>query len=309
MKISIIIPLFNTEKFIARALESCIKQTYSNIEIIVVDDKSEDKSIEIVKQFCQTDERIHLIENDSNLGPFVCRNKGAIYANRGGGQILMFLDSDDTLEKNACEEVALSFQEEIDLCIFQFKRQEGERQYQENSWFNRDLSLNLDEFEKLWIDNGGSNLINSLCNKAFRTEIFIQNFEENLKNIQERLLMAEDAIVSVSYLSCVKKVRLLNQSLYIYYVNENSATQEKTNLSKIALYLQNLLFAINFLKHLPQIPLKSHNVFIGIAVCNLKIHYLDLQKSINKGFFCRLGLKIKRKRVKILKSRLLKSPF
>lgn len=66
----------------------------------------------------------------------------------------MFLDSDDALEKNACKEVALSFQEGIDLCIFQFKRQEGEIQYQENSWFNQDLSLNLDEFEKLWIDNG-----------------------------------------------------------------------------------------------------------------------------------------------------------
>lgn len=44
----------------------------------------------------------------------------------GGGQILMFLDSDDILEKNACREVALSFQEGIDLCIFQFRRQEGE---------------------------------------------------------------------------------------------------------------------------------------------------------------------------------------
>ncbi len=86
LKISIIIPLFNAEKFIARALESCIRQTYSNIEIIVVDDKSEDKSIEIVKQFCQTDERIHLIENSSNLGPFACRNKGVIYANRVGGR-------------------------------------------------------------------------------------------------------------------------------------------------------------------------------------------------------------------------------
>lgn len=310
LKISIIIPLFNAEKFIARALESCIRQTYSNIEIIVIDDKSEDKSIEIVKQFCQTDERIHLIENDSNLGPFACRNKGAIYANRvEGGQILMFLDSDDILEKNACREVALSFQDGIDLCIFQFRRQEGEIQYQENSWFNQDLSLSLDEFEKLWIDNGGSNLINSLWSKAFKTEIFIQNFEQNLKNIKERLLMAEDAMVSISCLSYVKKVKLLNQPLYIYCVNENSATQEKTNLSKIALYLQNLLFAINFLKHLPQISLKSHNIFIGIAICNLKIHYLDLQKSINKGFFYRLGLKIKRKRVKILKNKLLKSPF
>ena len=65
---------------------------------------------------------------------------------------------------------------------------------------------NLDEFEKLWIDNGGSNLINSLWNKAFKTEIFIQNFEQNLKNIKERLLMAEDAMVSISCLSYVKKL-------------------------------------------------------------------------------------------------------
>lgn len=174
--------------------------------------------------------RVHLIENTSNLGPFVCRNKGVIYANRvGGGQILMFLDSDDTLDNNTCEEVALSFEKQIDLCVFQFKHQEGEVQYQEKSWFDRDLSLSFNEFEKLWIHNGGSNLINSLCNKAFKKEIFIKNFEQNLKNIQDKLLMTENTIVSISYLFYVKLVRLLNQSSYMYYINENLATQEKTN--------------------------------------------------------------------------------
>lgn len=84
-KISIIIPNFNNEKYIARCLESCIAQSYKNIEIIVVDDKSSDKSREIIESFAKIDDRIHLLYNESNMGTFASRNNGVIYANRVGG--------------------------------------------------------------------------------------------------------------------------------------------------------------------------------------------------------------------------------
>ena len=95
MKISIVIPMFNVEKYIARALQSCIEQTHQNIEIIVVDDKSEDGSYEVARSFARTNSQIHCLSNESNMGLFYTRQKGATYASRvGGGDFFFFFDGD-----------------------------------------------------------------------------------------------------------------------------------------------------------------------------------------------------------------------
>ncbi|EAL0983265.1 glycosyltransferase family 2 protein, partial [Campylobacter jejuni] len=75
-KISIILPTFNVEKYIAKALESCINQSFKDIEIIVVDDCGSDKSIDIAKEYAKKDERIKIIHNEENLGTFAARNNG-----------------------------------------------------------------------------------------------------------------------------------------------------------------------------------------------------------------------------------------
>ncbi len=67
-QLSIIIPLFNSCDFIARALQSCISQTLRDIEILVIDDKSEDESVKIVLEFAKKDERVKIFQNDENLG-------------------------------------------------------------------------------------------------------------------------------------------------------------------------------------------------------------------------------------------------
>ena len=86
-KISIILPTFNVEKYIARAIESCINQSFKDIEIIVVDDCGSDKSIDIAKEYVKKDERIKIIHNEENLGTFAARNNGVKAA---GGGILCF---------------------------------------------------------------------------------------------------------------------------------------------------------------------------------------------------------------------------
>ena len=96
---SIIIPVYNAKKFVARAIQSAINQNYKGIEIICIDDKSTDESVRIVKEFMAKDKRIKLICNDRNLGTFATRNKGALSAN---GEYLLFLDADDYLHKDTC---------------------------------------------------------------------------------------------------------------------------------------------------------------------------------------------------------------
>ena len=99
-KVSIIIPVYNVEKYIRECLESCINQTLKDIEIIIVDDCGSDKSMDIAKEYAKKDGRIKIIYNKQNQGPFVSRNNAAIKAS---GEYLLCLDSDDFLDLKACE--------------------------------------------------------------------------------------------------------------------------------------------------------------------------------------------------------------
>ncbi|WP_457559293.1 glycosyltransferase family 2 protein [Candidatus Harpocratesius sp.] len=98
--ISVIIPVYNREKTINRAINSVLHQTYQNFEIIVVDDCSSDQSVKIVKSFIQNDFRIQLLINNINQGPNYTRNRGIKQAQ---GKYIILLDSDDDWEPETLE--------------------------------------------------------------------------------------------------------------------------------------------------------------------------------------------------------------
>ncbi len=98
--VSVITPSFNTARFIGAAIESVIAQTYTNWEMIIVDDHSSDGSIEIIEKYSSKDSRIKLIRLDKNHGPAIARNK-AIQESKG--RFIAFLDSDDLWKRNKLE--------------------------------------------------------------------------------------------------------------------------------------------------------------------------------------------------------------
>ncbi|WP_243388122.1 glycosyltransferase family 2 protein [Bacillus kexueae] len=97
MKFSVIIPTYNVEKYIVSCIQSVLDQTMNDLEIIVVDDCSSDKTLEIVMNLAKQDSRISFYKNDKNSGPSVSRNKGIELAK---GEYIAFLDSDDWWDKN-----------------------------------------------------------------------------------------------------------------------------------------------------------------------------------------------------------------
>lgn len=99
--ISVIIPTYNSEKFIEDTLDSVRAQTYGNLEIIIVDDDSKDKTVEKVKEYMDRDTRIKLLQNNKNSGVAVSRNKGI---KRASGEYIALLDSDDLWAGNKIEE-------------------------------------------------------------------------------------------------------------------------------------------------------------------------------------------------------------
>lgn len=98
-KISIIVPVYNVEKYIAQCLDSIIKQTFRDIEVIVIDDGTQDNSAEIYQKYMEMDSRIKIIKK-RNEGVAEARNTGIEHAT---GECLMFIDSDDWMEKDGCE--------------------------------------------------------------------------------------------------------------------------------------------------------------------------------------------------------------
>lgn len=90
--VSIVMPLYNAQRFIAQAIESVLSQSYNHFELLIVDDKSTDNSVSIVKKYMDDDKRIKLFLLDTNSGPVTARNRAIKEAN---GQYIAFLDSDD----------------------------------------------------------------------------------------------------------------------------------------------------------------------------------------------------------------------
>ena len=115
VKISVIIPVYNVEKYLSSCLTSCINQTLYDVEFICVNDGSTDNSLKILEQFAQIDPRIKIIDQP-NSGVSSARNAGLDAAN---GEFIMFLDADDYLDDNACERVWLEILEApTDIVIF-----------------------------------------------------------------------------------------------------------------------------------------------------------------------------------------------
>ena len=107
VKVSLIVPVYNVEGFLAQSIESCCRQTLRDLEIICVDDGSTDQSGKMLEEFKKADHRIKIIHKQ-NGGLSSARNAGMKAAN---GEWIMFLDSDDYLEPNACERVWIESQE------------------------------------------------------------------------------------------------------------------------------------------------------------------------------------------------------
>ena len=139
-KFSIIIPVYNVEKYIGKCLESVMNQTYKDYEVIVVNDGTKDNSMDIVKNY-----PVKIIEQE-NQGLSVARNTGVTKAT---GEYLIFLDSDDSIEKNLLKEITKSLKNNPDLVRFQIQEEfedGSKKEYQEQNFINK---TGEEAFEKI----------------------------------------------------------------------------------------------------------------------------------------------------------------
>ena len=140
-KISIIIPAYNVEKYIAKCLHSVINQSYKNLDVIVVDDGSKDRTGCIIDDYSAKDNRIRAV-HQPNGGLPNARNTGMKYAN---GDYVMFLDSDDWIEPTCCEVIVSEMQKDkADLVFFEYYKEYKNKTVQMKTYPHEKLIYNRD---------------------------------------------------------------------------------------------------------------------------------------------------------------------
>ena len=237
-KISIIIPVYNAEKYLEKCLDSVINQTYKNIEIICVNDGSKDNSLKILEEYAKKDERIKIITQE-NKGVSVARNTGIKAVS---GEYIMFVDSDDKIELNACE-LSLNkiLENNSDICCF------GVREIRNGKEFVRFWEQEIFEeyFDKELDINAKRNFLVNVCGKLFRGDFIKRNkifFIENVKT-------GEDSIFNLCCLFNNPKYSLLNEQLYEYDTDiQSSASNNLRNVIVNDVYGFKLFFNMPIFK-------------------------------------------------------------
>lgn len=216
-KISIIIPVYNVEKYIRQCLESVINQTYKNLEIIVVNDGTKDSSIKIVEEYLN-DKRIKII-NQNNQGLSSARNKGL---NEANGEYVFFLDSDDWLEKDAIENLEKGLEKEIEIISANFYSYDEIKKVRNTNFLN--LKYNQ-------IENGKKLLLNELeivvWNKLYNTSFLKKNNLFFLENI-----IHEDEHFTYECYMSAKQIKYINKITYNYRINREGSIMNEVEKNK-----------------------------------------------------------------------------
>lgn len=221
-KISIIVPAYNAEKHLSQCIESILAQTYSNLEIILIDDGSKDSTGEICDQYQKKDGRIKVI-HQPNAGVSKARNAGLDIAT---GKYVMFIDADDFFEKNACEVLYNEIsQEQADYVAGNYIHTNAKGKKWEQPLFNQtqygNFELSMKDYKKSIF------VMNSVVwNKIFSRE-FIERYQ--LRFIEGAL--AEDAIFSIYCYTHAQKGYYISNVVYNYRQNENNSSIS-TNCSR-----------------------------------------------------------------------------
>ena len=257
-KCSVIIPVYNVEKYLTAALESVINQTFSDIEIICINDGSTDNSFAILENYAQKDSRIKLI-NQHNQGVSAARNTGIEAA---CGEYIMFLDPDDTYDLTLCEKVVEKINTETPDIVM---------------WGHNKI-CNTDIVDKNCYCTGLEYLINNpnasldkfivlqvyIWDKAFKKEFLEKNNIKFALGIKQ----AEDLIFCLLSFYAKPKYSYIPQVLYFYtdYRSDSATAKIKDNIANDVVAYRYLLNAKEFKKQSKEIQIASTQHFLGGSI-------------------------------------------
>ncbi len=248
--ITIVIPVYNVEKYLDKCIESIVNQTYRNLEIILVDDGSKDTSPQLCDSWQEKDLRIKVIHK-KNEGAGIARNIGIENAK---GRYICFFDSDDYIDKYLIEKAYNIIEEQkCDIAIYGMKKFDSngnvidikiprtEKKY----YYGNDVQeLFLPELiDYSNIDSKSEGLLLSFWSCMFSVELIKRC---NWKIVSEREFISEDSFSLIRLYKYVEAVAILPEALYNYRINQTSIshTLKDDDIKKLKhFYIQSLLLA------------------------------------------------------------------
>lgn len=220
--ITVIIPVYNVERYLERCMQSVLKQTYSNLEIILVDDKSSDRSNELCLTYLD-DNRVTLIHGN-NEGLSGARNVGLDNAH---GKYVVFIDSDDFVETSMINNLYKSLIEAgADTAIGGYRRKKGNSVVVYDNIFSGMIfqdfeSINNLILKKMLGQDGNDHIEMSVWKVIFSMKII----NENQLRFPDKKYLCEDIIFDFGYYPHAKKVVMSDDTGYCYCLNGESLSQ------------------------------------------------------------------------------------
>lgn len=221
-KVSIIVPVYNTEKYVDKCLNSLLKQRYRNIEIIVINDGSSDKSLEVVKRIAEQNSDVIKVIDCSNHGVSYARNYGIRVAS---GEFITFVDSDDWVDMHYLENLVDGYKNDVDISMIGYRTvtEEGDVLFQTKDT-GKCIYSQKEVFERI---NNPTLFQGYVTNKLFKRKIIIDNeifFDESIK-------VLEDYLFCCKYLSHVRGGYYNPKSQY-NYLQRKSSVMKGTGISR-----------------------------------------------------------------------------
>lgn len=217
-KVSIIVPVYNAERYLDKCINSILTQDYENIELILVNDGSTDSSSKICHRYREKDNRVKVF-HIQNSGPSKARNIGLEAAT---GEYIQFVDSDDYIEPNMTEALVKEIDKGADIAICGYMRiskdNGGNAVIKNIDIYMEELiprDVFLDKFGKLYRDF----YVNYLWNKLYKAA----HIKTNSIKFDESIKWGEDLKFNLQYLNYCRSITIINTPLY-NYVNYNSSS-------------------------------------------------------------------------------------
>lgn len=218
-QLSVIVPVYNGEKYLTRFFEQVSQILKFNWEIIFVNDGSTDSSMDLLEEFKINHQNCRIVVlNKENAGVSSARNVGLKMAS---GKFVTFLDCDDEISKNYGEVINQNLNKEVDLVCFDYDVISPNKIKKKFLSTTDDIIFvnTKDVFDQYingyWI----TRISNSVCNKVYKKNIIDQS---NIQfNLEKRI--GEDLLFNLEYLLNCGRIQILHESLYYYYMNEGSA--------------------------------------------------------------------------------------
>ena len=274
-KISVIIPVYNTEKYVERCLNSILQQSYKNLEIIIVNDASPGKIETIANSFRDRDRRIKYCSHDINMGLFKARLTGLEAAT---GDYIAFIDSDDYISYDFYRLlVNKAMEKKADIVIGKtvHEREDGSR-YIYNL---HDASFNFDEIigekvqEKYYEQECTCYSWHTVWNKLYTRELW-EKCIPFLKKLNKHIIMTEDIAFSTVLFYFAKKITTVENEAYFYCENQGASTNvAEISLSKAKKNIQDINDVITFVENFLA-EVEADNYIIN--------HFLNVRKMYSR---------------------------